>query len=86
MSLSVCQFPFSPEGGPELDIEFPIEPLIELLMLLFIEEPNDPPMLFVIELFMAFPNGPAIELFMGPTMFIGLFMEEFREEGIEFPM
>ena len=82
MSLSVCQFPFSPEGGPELDIEFPIEPLIELPIALFIEELKEPPIL----LFMEFPIGPGIELFMGPTMFIGLFMEEFIEGGIEFPI
>ena len=86
MSLSVCQFPFSPEGGPELDIEFPIEPLIELPIALFIEEPKEPPIVLFMELFMEFPIGPGIELFMGPTMFIGLFMEEFIEGGIEFPM
>jgi hypothetical protein len=82
VSLSVCQFPFSPEGGPELDIELPIEPFIELPIVLFIEELKEPPTL----LFMEFPIGPAIELFMGPTIFIGLFMEEFSEGPIELPM
>ena len=43
-------------------------------------------MLLFIEVFIELPIGPGIELFMGPTMFIGLFMEEFMEGGIEFPM
>ena len=67
-------------------MEFPIEPLIELAMVLFIEELMEPPILLFMELFIEFPIGPVIELFMGPTMFIGLFMEEFIEGGIEFPI
>lgn len=94
VSLSVCQFPFSPElllmlGFIILPVEFPMALFVELplafigaLPMAFIEPPmfGMPPLSeFPIGMFMEFPMG-IIEL-----LFIELFMEVSIEPLIEFP-